>query len=361
MIEQSKIENPKSKIAGRFRRTYSPGGSGDHVILTMRHAMAQALSLLTLLLLGFDQATGEHSKAAEIGWLSLGSSSTKDARFAGLLQGLGELGYAEGQNITVYRRYAEGKLNRLPELAGELVSLKVDAIVTGGVPQLSAAKQVTKTIPVIAAGAGDLVATGLVESLARPGGNVTGLTSVATDLPGKWVELLKETFPKINRVAVILNPDDKGPAAVLNELKRAAPLVPLQFETFPVRQVEDFALAVKNAGEGRATALVVLQSNLTNSHRKLIVEHARKHRLPTMFGESGLLDAGGLMSYGPNYVELYRRAATYVDKILKGAKPAELPVEQPTRFELVINLKAAKEIGVTIPPNVLARANKVIR
>jgi putative ABC transport system substrate-binding protein len=312
--------------------------------------------------LGNGQAIGQHSKPAEIGWLSLGSSSTKDVRLAGLLQGLGELGYAENRNIIIYRRYAEGRRNRLTELVAELVKLKVDAIVTGGVPQLSAAKQVTRTIPVIAAGAGDLVATGLVDSLARPGGNITGLTSVATDLPGKWLELLKESFPSIKRVAAIWEPADKGPAAVLKELERSAPILGLKAESFPVLQAQDIEVAVKNAAGGnRVTALVVLQSNLTNSHRKLIVEYANNHRLPSMFGESGLLDAGGLMSYGPNYVDLYRRAAIYVDKILKGAKPADLPVEQPTKFELVINLKTAKQIGLTVPPQVLARADRVIR
>ena len=312
--------------------------------LSTRSATTLPLWLVTLVLLGNGQATGQQATSAEIGWLSLAG-----------------LGYAEGRNITIYRRYAEGKPNRLPELVAALVALKVDVIVTGGVPQLSAAKQVTQTIPVVAAGAGDLVATGLIESLARPGGNITGLTSVATDLPGKWLELLKETFPRIKRVAVIWEPADKGPVAVLKELERAAPIVGVQPDSFPIRHAEDIEVAVKNASGGRATALLVLQSSLTNSHRKLIVEHANNHRLPSMFGESGLLDAGGLMSYGPNYVEMYRRAAFYVDKILRGAKPAELPVEQPTKFELVINLKTAKQIGLTIPPNVLARADRVIR
>ena len=263
------------------------------------------------MLLGNDQAIGQQSTLAEIGWLSLGSSSSKDVRFAGLLQGLTALGYAEGRNITIYRRYAEGKTNRLPDLVAELVSLKVDVIVTGGVPQLFAAKQVTQTTPIVAAGPGDLVPTGLVESLARPGGNITGLTSVATDLPGKWMELLSETFPRMKRLAVIWEPADKGPAAVLKELERAALLVGVQPESFPLKRSEDIEVAVKNAVSRRAVALVVLQSSLTNTHRKLIVEHANNHRLPSMFGESGLLDAGGLISYGPNYVELYRRAAIY--------------------------------------------------
>jgi putative ABC transport system substrate-binding protein len=304
------------------------------------------------------QQTG---KVPQIGWLSLGSSSAKDARFAGFIQGLRDLGYVEGQNIVIERRYAEGKLDRLSGLAAELVRLKLDVIVTGGVPQLLAVKHATKTIPVVAGGAGDLVATGIVASLARPGGNITGLTSVSTDLPGKWLELLKETLPRLSRAGAMWNPADKGPAAILNELELAARRLGLQVQSLEIREAEDFEIAFRTVGGGRATALLVLQSNLTNTHRKLIADLAKKNRLPTMFGESGLMDAGGLMSYGPNYVDLYRRGATYVDKILKGAKPATLPVEQPTKFELVINQKTANQIGLTIPDSVLYRADKVIK
>ena len=314
-----------------------------------------------LLLTGFPVQVQQTGKVPQIGWLSLGSSSAKDARFAGFIQGLRDLGYVEGQNIVIERRYAEGKLDRLSGLAAELVRLKLDVIVTGGVPQLLAVKHATKTIPVVAGGAGDLVATGIVASLARPGGNITGLTSVSTDLPGKWLELLKETLPRLSRAGAMWNPADKGPAAILNELELAARRLGLQVQSLEIREAEDFEIAFRTVGGGRATALLVLQSNLTNTHRKLIADLAKKNRLPTMFGESGLMDAGGLMSYGPNYVDLYRRAATYVDKILKGAKPATLPVEQPTKFELVINQKTANQIGLTIPPSVLAQADRVIK
>jgi putative tryptophan/tyrosine transport system substrate-binding protein len=319
------------------------------------------VALGALFTLYFSAEAQQTAKVPQIGWLSLGSSSAKEARFAGFIQGLRDLGYVEGQNIVIERRYAEGKLDRLSGLAAELVRLKLDVIVTGGVPQLLAVKHATKTIPVVAGGAGDLVATGIVASLARPGGNITGLTSVSADLPGKWLELLKETLPRLSRAAVMWNPADKGPAVILNELELMARRLGLQVQSLEVREAEDFEIAFRTVGGERATALVVLQSNLTNTHRKLIAELATKNRLPTMFGESGLMDAGGFMSYGPNYVDLYRRAATYVDKILKGVKPADLPVEQPTKFELVINLKTAKQIGLTIPPSVLARADKVIK
>ena len=286
--------------------------------------------LLTVILPTFSLGAPQTRKVPQIGWLSLGSSSDKDARFTGFIQGLRDFGYVEGQNIVIERRYAEGKLDRLSGLAAELIRLKLDVIVTGGVPQLLAVKHATKSIPIVAGGAGDLVATGIVASLARPGGNITGLTSVSTDLPGKWLELLKETLPSFSRVGAIWNPADKGPAAILNELELAARGLGLQVQSLEVRESEDFEIAFRTVGGGRAAALVVLQSNLTNTHRKLIADLAKKNRLPTMFGE-------------------------------KGTKPAALPVEQPTKFEFVINLKTAKQIGLTIPPNILANADKVIK
>jgi putative tryptophan/tyrosine transport system substrate-binding protein len=241
------------------------------------------------------------------------------------------------------------------------VRLKVDLIVTSGVPQLIAAKQATSTIPIVAAGAGDLVGAGLVASLARPGGNITGLTSVSTDVVGKQLELLKEAVPGLTRVGVLWHRADPYGSRNFKATEVTAQSLRVQVQPMEVHGPEELESAFKAATEGRAHAIMVLQTNLTNTHRKRIVELASKSRLATMLGESGLMDSGGLMSYGPNYADMFRRAAIYVDKIFKGAKPADLPVEQPTKFEFVINLKTAKKIGLTIPPNVLARADRVIR
>jgi putative ABC transport system substrate-binding protein len=328
------------------------------------------MNKITVIVLGFcaillalhSSADAQHaSKVHRIGWLASGSASVSQPRYDAFRQGLRDLGYVEGQNIIIEHRYAEHQLDRLPELAAELVRVKVDVIVTGGVPQLLAAKQTTSTVPIVAGGAGDLIATGIVATLARPGGNVTGLTSVATDLPGKWLELLRDTIPRLQSVGVLWNTADKGSRLVLKETELAARQLALQIQSLEVRSVKDLDTGFKEATRAGSQALIILQSNFANAYRGRIVELAIKSRLATMFGEAGLLDAGGLMSYGPSYADLYRRAAIYVDKILKGAKPADLPVEQPTKFELVINLKTAKQIGLTIPPNVLARADKVIR
>jgi putative ABC transport system substrate-binding protein len=303
-------------------------------------------------------AQGQQTKKIfRIGWLASGLSSAPQPRYEAFRQGLRDLGYSEGQNIMIESKFAEGQLNRLPELASELVRLNVDVIVTGGIPQLSAAKHATTTIPVVAAGAGDLVAVGIVASLARPGGNITGLTSISTDLAAKWIDLLKETVPRVHRVGVLWHTADKGSHIVLRETKIAAEKLGLEAHSLEVRNPQELDERFKDTTH----ALIILQSDFTNRNRKRIVELATKKRMPTMFGEGGLMDAGGLMSYGPNYLDLYRRAAIYVDKILKGARPAELPVEQPTKFELVINLKTAKQIGLAIPQSVLYRADRVIK
>jgi putative ABC transport system substrate-binding protein len=331
---KSKIENPKLVGLLAITLTFAIGG-----------AVAQA----------------QQPKVPRIGFLSAGSASTHSPREEAFRQGLRDLGYAEGKNITIEYRFAEGKVARLPDLAAELVRLKVDVIVTSGVPQLLAAKQATSTIPIVGGGAGDLVGAGLVASLARPGGNITGLTSISTDVVGKQLELLKEAVPGLSRVGVLWHGADPYGRRNFKVTEVTAQSLGVQVQPLEVRGLDEFESAFKTAAEARAHAIMILQTNLTNTHRKRIVELASKNRLATMLGESGLMDSGGLMSYGPNYADMFRRAATYVDKILKGAKPADLPVEQPTKFEFVINLKAAKKIRLTIPPHVLARADRVIR
>ena len=295
--------------------------------------------------------------------LLIGSSASSNAvRIEAFQQGLRELGYVEGQNVFVEYRYAGANADENPKLAAELVSLKVDLIVAGGGSGLArAVKATTKTIPIVMTGGSDPVGAGLVASLARPGGNITGLTAIAAELAGKRLELLKETLPRLTRVGVLWNPTDQGSAQGLKEIEIAALTLGLEIQSLQVRSPSNFESAFKAAITGQARALQVLGSGLINSHRNRIIEFVTKNRLPTMFADAALVQAGGLMSYAPNAPDLYRRAATYVDKILKGAKPGDLPVEQPTKFELVINLKTAKQIGVMIPLSVLARADKVIR
>jgi putative ABC transport system substrate-binding protein len=300
-------------------------------------------------------------KIPRIGVLSLGPAAIPSARIEAFKQGLRDLGYAEGKNIAIEYRFAEGNFKHLRDSATDLVSLKLNVIVTWGTPQILAVKQATNTIPIVMAFSADPVRDGFVASLARPGGNITGLSSLSPELSGKRLELLKETFPQLARVGVLWDPADPGATANVKETETAGQALGVQVQPLEVRSQKDFQNALKAANEGRARALILQQTNLTNTHRKEIVELATKHRLPTMLGESGIMDTGGLMSYGPNYSDLFRRAAVYVDKILKGTKPSDIPVEQPTKFEFVINLKTAKQIGATIPPNVLARADTVIK
>jgi putative tryptophan/tyrosine transport system substrate-binding protein len=298
-------------------------------------------------------------KIYRIGVLFFGSRN--QPHLESFLRGLRELGYVEGKNIVFEYRYAEGKSDRLHELAAELVRLKVDVIVTTTSGSANAAQQVTETIPIILT-TGDPVGTGLAASLARPGGNVTGLSVLLPELSGKRLELLKETLPKITRVAVLWNPTDAAllmPA--LKEIEVAAQAYTLQLHSIEVRSTEDIDTAFVGMKKARLNALLTILDPLTTLHSKRIVELAAKNRLPGMYPTRQFVEEGGLMAYGINIGDLYHRAATYVDKVLKGAKPADLPVEQPTKFEFIINLKTAKQIGVTIPPNVLARADKVIK
>lgn len=275
-------------------------------------------------------------------------------------QGLQELRYVEGQNLAIEHRYAEGVSERFSELAAELVRLNVDIIVTTAGPPSRASKLATNTIPIVFTQVTDPVAEGLVASLARPGGNITGLSQVGPELAGKRLELLKESFPKISRIAILRTPGSRSSVAQFKETQLAAKTMGVQLQSLEVRSFNELD-GTFAATSGRADALIVFQSALINTHRMRIVTLAAKSRLPTMFAERTHVESGGLMSYAPSFFDLQRRAATYVDKILKGAKPAELPVEQPTKFELVINLKTAKQIGLAIPPHVLARADRVIR
>jgi ABC-type uncharacterized transport system substrate-binding protein len=304
------------------------------------------------------------TKVHRMGYLSSFDPAIESTGVEAIRLALGELGYIEGQNIVIEYRYAEGKQDRWPALAAELVRLKVDIIVvTGGTGQTRAAKNATKTIPIIMVGAGrDPVEAGLIESLAHPGGNVTGTTSLNRELGGKRLELLKEAVPKVARVAVLYDP--AAPAAVLDVrevLPAAARALKLTLQPWEVRTSEDFDTVFAAMGKQRPDGLYVTPGPLMANNLRRIAGLALKSRLPSMYGSRAGVDAGGLMSYGADQADIYRRVAWYVDKILKGAKPADLPVQQPSKFELVINLKTAKQIGLTIPQSVLYRADKVIK
>jgi ABC-type uncharacterized transport system substrate-binding protein len=299
-------------------------------------------------------------KVPRIGFLTAASSSAFAARTEAFRQGLRELGYVEGKNIVIEWRYAEGKLDRLPAFAADLVRLKVDVIVTGGPVTTRAAKEATSTIPIVMAQDTDPVGSASVASLARPGGNITGLSTLAPELVGKRLELLKETITKLSRVAVF----GSSTASSAQELRGAEPAagaLGIKLQLLDIASPTGIESAFRAASKERADAVLVLSSNTIVNRQQEIAELAIKNRLPAIYYRPEFVEAGGLMSYGVSFTELDRRAATYVDKILKGAKPADLPVEQPKKFEFVINLKAAKQIGLTIPPNVLARADRVIR
>jgi putative tryptophan/tyrosine transport system substrate-binding protein len=328
----------------------------------IKSAKLVAFALCTVLFVLCTAAVAQQvSKIPTIGFLVPGSPSGFSARVEAFRQGLRELGYVEGKSVAIEYRWAEGKLDRLPELAAELVRIKVDAIVTSGDAAIRAAKERTTTIPIVVAVAGDLLGPRYVTSHARPGGNITGLLDISPELSTKRLELVKECFPRVSRVAILLN--GANPVMVLNfkETESAARSMGLIPESIEVRNSDDFDGALRAAIRGQAGVLIVLQDSLVIANTQRIIEFAAKHRLPAMYFDSRWIETGGLMSYGPNYPDLFRRAAGYVDKILKGRKPSDLPVEQPKKFEFVINLKAAKQIGLIIPPNVLARADRVIR
>jgi putative ABC transport system substrate-binding protein len=316
---------------------------------------ALATFILTSVHLADAQQTG---KISRIGILFFGSRD--QPHLASFQRGLRELGYVEGKNIVIEYRYAEGKTDRLPELAAELVRLKVDLIVTTTNRSAHAAQQVTNTVPIVLT-TGDPVGGGLAASLARPGGNVTGLTVLPLDLGGKRLELLKEAFPKSTRVAVLWNPASQASVTGFKEAQVAAQALSLQLQSLEARSGEEIGNVFAGATKARPNAFLTILDPLTTLNSKRIVELAAKNRWPGMYPTRQFVEEGGLMAYGVSIADLYHRAATYVDKILKGAKPADLPVEQPMKFELVINLKAAKQIGLTIPPNVLVRVDRVIR
>jgi putative tryptophan/tyrosine transport system substrate-binding protein len=302
------------------------------------------------------------TKIPRIGYLSgsSGDASNRGPSVEAFRQGLRDLGYVEGKNILVEYRDVGGKRDRSPTLVAELVQLKVDILVV--TVAFREAKQATKTIPIVMVTTGDPVATGLVDSLARPGGNITGLTRLTRDLSGKRLELLKEVVPTISRVGVLWDTNVTTPGIAVKEYEAAAPALKLDLQSLEVRGPNpDLEGAFQAAAKGRANALVTILNSLLNRYRKQIAELAIKNRLPSMFESTYYVEAGGLMSYSANDAESFKRAAVFVDKILKGRKPADLPVEQPTKFEFVINLKTAKALGLTISPNVLARADKVIR
>ena len=319
--------------------------------------------ILAALLVGFGVAEAQQpTKILRIGFLAAATPATAAHLLEAFKQGLHEHGYVEGKNTVLELRFGEGKAEQFPILAAELVRLKVDVIVALTNPVIDAVRQATQTIPIIMPAASDPVGAGFVASLARPGGNITGLTGYSPELNGKRLEILKEAFPKLSRVALLLSPNFPGSTLDLKETQSAARSLGLRIQPLEVRDDFDIDRSFKAMIKERADALTMFPGHpVLFVNRKKIVELAANDRLPTMYSLIEFVEAGGLMFYGPDLLVGYRRAADYVDKILKGAKPAELPVEQPTKFDLVINLKTANQIGHTIPPNVLARADRVIK
>jgi putative ABC transport system substrate-binding protein len=326
----------------------------------------RTIGLMMTLVLGLlePSRTAEAQQSGQIpriGYLTAGTLSSQTARIEAFRQGLRELGYIEGTNVVMEWRFAEREFDRLPALVDELLRLKVDVIVSAGPTVTRAAKNATTTIPIVMGFDNDPVGSGVVASLARPGGNVTGLSTLAPELSGKQLELLKEIVPKLSRVAVLGTSTMPGNAQLVKEIELAAGAFGVKLQYVDVLDSKDIDTAFRAVTKAHADALLVLISTVLADHRTQVVNLALESRLPVSYYRREYVEDGGLISYSASYAGLDRRAATYVDKILKGAKPADLPVEQPTKFELVINLKAAKQIGLTIPPNLLARADKVIK
>ena len=299
-------------------------------------------------------------KIPQIGLLSPFSPSATALWHQAFLQGLRDLGWIEGKTIGIEYRYAEGRHDRLPDLAADLVRLKVDIIVTAVTADALAAKHATKDIPIVMASAGDPVATELVENLARPGGNITGLSQIAPELAGKWLGLLREIDPQLSRVAVLWNPQDGSSTVSWREIQLPARQLGVQLHSLEIRSPDDFDKAFEEATKARAGALAIMPDPVFVTNLNRLAELAAKSRLPSIFHLREFADAGGLVTYGTDRPDMFRRAAIYVDKILKGAKPADLPVQQPTKFELVVNLRTAKALGITIPQSILAQADEVI-
>jgi putative tryptophan/tyrosine transport system substrate-binding protein len=303
------------------------------------------------------------TRVARLGILSTSSANTastaaRDEAFRG---GLRDLGYEEGQNLVLEFRYAETELERLPDLAAELVRLPVDLLVTSGDPATQAAKRASTTLPIVFSGSSAPVENGIIASLARPGGNATGLTDIGPELSGKRLQLLRDALPGLARVGVLWSPQLAGPALQFQETESAARALGLDLLPCPLHGAEELDAAFEAARRGRAEALVVLPGAITNAHARRVVEQAARDRLPAMYGHPAHMDAGGLMSYGINFADNWRRAASYVDKVLKGAQPADLPVERPTKFDFTINIRTAQALGLSIPPHVLAQATEVLQ
>jgi putative ABC transport system substrate-binding protein len=327
----------------------------------MKYITCRIAVVVFLLMFGAQREARGQANVFRIGYLVPGSASAIAARSAAFRQGLRELGLIEGKNIVVEYRYADGKLDRLPELAAELVRLKVAVIVTTSSAATRAAKDTTSTIPIVMAQDNDPIGNKFVASLSRPGGNITGLAALDPELSGKRLELLKTIVPKLTRVAALGDSTIPGYGKVLKETELAAASYKVQLEYIDVLDRRELGSAFEAASRKHVDAILTMTSPILFSHRAELIVLSAKKRLPAIYHQSQYVDSGGLMSYGASFTEMDRRAAVYVDRILKGAKPADLPVEQPTKFELVINLKTAKQIGLTIPPNVLARADRVIR
>ena len=344
----SHSDNPKSKIEKRPRGLKWLGLSVIAFVLVVAGAVVEAQ---------------QPKKVPRIGYLSTLDPATESTRAEAIRLALRALGYIEGQNIAIEYRYAEGKADRFPELAAELVRLKVDIIVAGGDPPIQAVKNATKTIPIVMAGQGpNPVEAGFIDSLARPGGNVTGLTNLGGELGGKRLELFKEAVPKLARVAVLYDPTIPGSALEMKEvLPAAARGLGLTIRSWEVRDADGLERVFAALNKQRPDGLYVTSGPVMNANGKRIAGFSLKSRLPSVYSEREAIDAGGLMSYGADLADSYRLVAWYVDKILKGSKPADLPVQRPMRFEFVINLKTANQIGLTIPPDLLARAGRIIR
>jgi putative ABC transport system substrate-binding protein len=341
----------KQKLLGRIKRS---------ALIPQSSVLIFPICALLLALCASANAQ-QPKKIPRLGILFGASAPANLNRMEAFQRGLRELGYVEGKNVLVEQRYADGKLERLPALAAELVALKVDVLVSGAAAPTRALKEASNTIPIVMAQDNDPVANGFVASLARPGSNITGLSSLAPTLSGKRLEVLKDIIPKLSRVAVLSTARNTGNALMRKETEVAAAALGLQLQYLDVRDAKDLEAAFREASNGRADAALAAGGPVLNAHRIQIAELAAKNRLAIIYNAPEFVEDGGLMSYAVSFTELYRRAATYVDKILKGADPADLPVEQPTKFEFLINLKAAKQIGLTVPPHVLARADKVIR
>src|SRR5688572_30310497 len=339
---------------------FSSLGSAWYIAAMKKAGWAAALVAVILLAVAVIVEAQQPARIHRIGILIASSASVYSARVEALRRRLRELGYVEGKNIVIEYRYAEGKGERLPDLVAELVRLKVDVIVTSGSANLPA--KASATIPIVFAGSADPVGTGLVSSLGRPGGNITGLSNMAPDLDGKRLELLKEAVPKVARVAFLWGGSGGSRGNLpLTDMEAAAKALGLKLLSLEVRSLDDFEGAFARAKKERAQAVITTTGALINTQRRRVLDFAAKNRLPAIYHYSEFVEAGGLMSYGPDNTDICRRAADFVDKILKGAKPADLPVQQATKFEFIINLKAAEQIGLTIPQKVLARADRVIR